>query len=111
MKPGKPHLNDIHEGLLKTRWTDTRTEARTRARRDLERVRRGVLKQAASASRKDAIARGAPRYVGLICPQHPSNAIRYTSSHHCIFCDRETADRLRRAAGVPQGQRRKPRHG
>jgi hypothetical protein len=105
----KPVKDGDRADVFTGTWKDRRAAHRAKARRELERVRRGALKRAASASRKDAIARGAPRYVGLICPHHPSNGIRYTSSHHCIECDRETADRRRQAAGVYQGQRRKPR--
>jgi hypothetical protein len=112
----KPNdLKGISEGTLTARWadgTERRAAARAKAQRELERTRRRELKRAASVSRKDSLARGATTYIGIACRFHPTNRVRYTSSHHCIECDRLRSDRRRQRQNPEsfgqQGQR-KPR--
>ena len=78
-------------------WRDTRKEARAKAKAHTGALLASVLWNVASQNRKEAQARGAPRYIGSPCDRHV-NAERYTSTGHCVICSRERADARR---GVP----------
>ena len=95
------------EQVLHGKWQDRRAEARVTARRELERTRTRELRRAAHASRADAIARGLTTYSGHPCRYHPTCTTKYTSTGHCVTCDRERADQRRVRSGT--FGRRKPR--
>lgn len=75
-------------------WEDRRVRQRAKARTKHETMLAQILWHRAHENRQDAIARGAPHYIGKPCKKH-DNAERVTSCGTCIICVREAAERHR----------------
>ena len=93
------------EGSLRQTWQDKRRDERTAAANKTAALRRKMVRAAASRSRKDAIERGRPTYIGSPCPRHPTHVVRYVSGGSCTICAALRADDTRRRAGTYRGRR------
>lgn len=75
-----------HNGIVLDHWTDSRVEARAKAKAETEALRRDILLKRDAENRSDARARKVKTYIGIPCAAHDC-AERYVISGRCTACE------------------------